>query len=55
MQSMLENLTANQCSGLTSVVLQFPKTLPLKELSISGIAHGASCSCSLFPRLPGNP
>ena len=35
-QSMLESLTANQCFGLTSVALQLPPTLPLKELSISG-------------------
>ena len=47
-QSMLESLTANQCVGLTSVALQLPKTLPLKELSVSGNAHAASCCCPFF-------
>lgn len=42
---MLESVTANQCGGLTSVALQLPKTMPLKELSISGVAHVPSCCC----------
>ena len=36
MQSVLESLTANQCSALTSAALQLPKTMPLKDLSLSG-------------------
>ena len=35
-QSVLESLTANQCSALTSAALQLPKTMPLKDLSLSG-------------------
>lgn len=35
-QTSLESLIANQCSGLTSVALQLPVAMPLKELSISG-------------------
>ena len=35
-QSVLEMLTANQCSALTSVALQLPKTMPLHDLSLSG-------------------
>ena len=50
-QSALESLTANGCPGLTSITLQLPKAMALKELSISGKMCAGHSSTQVSLRL----
>ena len=50
-QSALETLTANGCSGLSTITLQLPKAMALKELSISGRMCAGHSSSQVSLRL----